>query len=700
MASAATAIRPPLSHLIPSRWDHRGRPNTDALLTWVDQALADGESYLQQQSSYNDIDLAVAAIRGQFSEKRPAKLSKLFLNKTKQYMREMIGMLSNIRPMTDYRVESAEPVPQKVSFQLNQLYKAWYLGHHIDDKIDGALQYAAIAKGYMEVGWDPPDDFDADADGDIGVHVRGPRDVLVIQPSEDHDLQKAYAVIIKKEIALNTLRSQWPKRAAEITADHDTMTTGARSLATAILRNFMSMFGPGSTNEHDPSPFPTCDVFYIYTRDDSLNETDAPIDMEPGKLWGYTAQPLTGQMWTGLYEMDWDGRPKLDDQQQPIKLMRPVKRAEAMLYPNRRLTICTRTLVFYDGPSYYWHGQVPLVPFDLDKWVFEWLGYSVVRDAQSANDSINNVARGVDDLLNLRLRPSVLVDSNSASQSFLEDLDLRIPGKVYEMPMNTVETPLKLALPYQMYEVPQIAVPFVEMLMQQGSELMMLPQVKQMAQAKQTPSGDAIEKLQELMGPGMQRLSRRMERSLRDLGEMFKWLVFEFYTTAKKSEELGPDGTTPIDIDWDAGCMVPDLLDEYPEYAGPENRYRRARIWCKQFRFRITPNSMHNMTQTYRKQMNLLLLKAGFPIDPWTIAESLDMVNFGPPPKDAKTIMERWSAWQDMQVKLKTILAQEMQEASGGGPGQGMGGGRPQSMKQGAHPEMKEQGTRITQSTS
>jgi translation initiation factor RLI1 len=124
----------------------------------------------------------------------------------------------------------------------------------------------------------------------------------------------------------------------------------------------------------------------------------------------------------------------------------------------------------------------------------------------------------------------------------------------------------------------------------------------------------------------MQRLSRRMERSLRDLGEMFKWLVFEFYTTAKKSEELGPDGTTPIDIDWDAGCMVPDLLDQYPEYAGPENRYRRARIWCKQFRFRITPNSMHNMTQTYRKQMYLLLMKAGFPIDWWTIAEALDMV--------------------------------------------------------------------------
>jgi hypothetical protein len=200
----------------------------------------------------------------------------------------------------------------------------------------------------------------------------------------------------------------------------------------------------------------------------------------------------------------------------------------------------------------------------------------------------------------------------------------------------------------------------------------------------------------------MDKLSRRMEKSLHDLGEMVKWLFFEFYTTVKKAEVLGPDGINPIDIDWDAGCMIPDLLDEYPEYAGPENRYRRARIWCKQFKFRITPNSMHNMTQSYRKQLYLLLLKAGFPMDPWTLAEALDLVNFGPPPKNTKTVMDRWMAWQDIQVKFKTILAKEMQQATGGdeggGPGQGAGGGRPMTGGN-PHPETKDGGTRVTQAT-
>ena len=92
--------------------------------------------------------------------------------------------------------------------------------------------------------------------------------------------------------------------------------------------------------------------------------------------------------------------------------------------------------------------------------------------------------------------------------------------------------------------------------------------------------------------------------------------------------------------------------------------------------------------------MLLQLQKTGFPMDPWTLAEAFDVPNFGSPPVGARTVMERWLAWMRMQAEIKQALAPPQ------APGQGKGGGRPNSNSKSPHIQNKDGGTRSTISTS
>lgn len=709
MSSVSNEIKP---WIIPSAWSADGRPNTNSILKWFNDTLGTGMAFLQSQSSFADIDDAINVLRGSNQQSRPLPLSNIRFNKLKQFIREEIGILSNIRPMTDFKSDSTDPSYQATAMQLNNCYKAWYLDEHVDDKIDESLQWAALSKGFIELVWEPADDFDADGIGSIKPYVWGPRDVIPIQLPQDHDIQKAQAVIIRKEMPLDMVRARWPEFADRIQPDRSVPTSS--SLASSLwqrVRSWATMFGPGSRTEDEPTPFPQVDVFYVYLRDGSLNRTTQTVDMATDKVWGYKVPPLVNpdgspyQVWTGLYQMQ-NGQAVIDEQGEPKKLMRPVSRKECMLYPNRRLWICTRDLLFYDGPSYWWHGKVPLTPIDLDKWVFQYLGFSLFRDGIGINSSVENLLRNIDDSHNCRLRPPLVADTNTVPQSFLDDseVDTRMPGKIVPLPTGmSAEMPLKPMLPAENYTIPPQMGEHIKWLVEQERELLLLPGVRDLVKAKQVPAGDSIEKLAELSGPGITKLSRRLERSLHDLGEQFKWLVFEFYTTGKRYEVLGPDGQSLIDFDYDPGNMIPDMLEEHPELAGPENRYRRARLHAKKFHFRITPNSVHNMTQYTRKMLHLMLMKQGFPMDPWTIAEQFDLVNFGPPPPNTKTIMDRWMQWQDVQIKLKGFLAQEMEEVGlggDGGGGQGKGGGRPSSFQKAPHLAQKDGQSRSTIATS
>lgn len=619
-------------------------------LAVVDRWIGQGEAFIRSSRAYDDMERAIEVIAGN-TVKRPAKLSQLHLNRVKRQIREVVGSLSNLRPLCGFK--SDNPLFDRHVEVLNKLILSWYHNKFVDRSIREALQYAAVlGTGWLSIGWDK--DMWFNGRGDIALTAHGPKDVLPIGVGPDNDIQKGYATIIRSERPLAQVLAMYPEHAAYLVPDRDGPSWFAKTkekiqrFASPVL-NFASTAN-SVTNDIQP----TIDIFNIYIRDTSANHTGGDIVMgDPGTNWCYTV-PYVGKLVpTGV--IDQAGAP----------VMHRISEEEAMFYPRLRLITCTRTHIIKDGPSPWWHGRVPLVRFRLDDWPWEFLGFSLIRDTVPAIDSANSLFRAVVDSANVRLRPPVRYDRSVVSKSFIDRFDPRQPGARVEVDSTTgVEDPVKPIFDPSQFDVPQWIPEIIQGLEERADYLVGIQDLTALAKARQTPSSDSIEKLMEVAGPLVYDMSRNMESSLRDMGELFKAMTFQFYTVGRKLQLLGPDGMAEEDFDFDPDTMIPSHLPwEDPEGgASAYNRIERAKWHQANFVFHIVPNSLHQITQMTRKLLYLQLMRAGVPIDPWTLAEVFDIPNFGRPPSGANTVIERWEAWQKIMAEIQMAIQMQMQQ--------------------------------------
>lgn len=619
-------------------------------LAVVDRWIGQGEAFIRSSRAYDDMERAIEVIAGN-TAKRPAKLSQLHLNRVKREIREVVGTLSNLRPLWGYK--SDNPLYDRHVEILNKLMLAWFHSKFVDRAIREALQYAAVlGTGYLQVGWEK--DLWFAGRGDVSLTAKGPKDVLPIGIGSDNDIQQAAAVIIRTEVPLSKAYAMYPTHAAYLTPDRDgpSWFTKAKEkvqrFASPVL-NFAS-----TSNRVTDEMFPTIDIFDIYIKDTSVNHSGVDIPMgDPGSNWAYTVPYVGKQVPTGA----------VDSQGQPVN--HTITEEEALMYPRGRLITCTRTHIIKDGPNPWWHGKVPLVQFRLDDWPWEFLGFSLIRDTIPAMDSVNSLFRAVVDSANVRLRPPVRYDRSVVSKGFIDRFDPRQPGARVEVDSTTgVEDPVKPIFDPSQFDVPQWIPELIQGLEDRADYLIGVQDLSALAKARQTPSADSIEKLMEIAGPLVYDMSRNMERSLRDVGEMFKGTVFQFYTIARKVQILGPDGLTEEDFDFEPGSMVPSHLPWEDPTGGLSqyNRHQRAQWHQNNFVFHIVPNSLHQITQMTRKLLYLQLMRAGVPIDPWTLAEVFDIPNFGRPPSGTSSVIERWEAWQKIVAEVQMAIQMQMQQ--------------------------------------
>jgi hypothetical protein len=577
-----------------------------------------------------------------------------------------------------------------------------------------------LGTGYLHVTWER--DFWHTGRGDIALKALDPRNVLPIQLASDNDLQRAYAVIIRQEVPLAQAHAMYPAHADKILPDHDAPTYLSRA-KTKIERFAAPVLNLVNSTRQDTQISPTVDLYNIYILDSSINDTGQVIRMgDPGTNWSYEVPYLGQEKGTGMF--DPTGR----------EITRKCSEEECMIYPRRRLIVATRNHVIKDGPSPWWHGRVPVVQFRMDDWAWNFLGFSLVRDGSSIQDASNSLLRASVDSANLRLRPPLAFDKSVVSKNLMRRFDPRQPNAQLELDSAAGGLdPIKPIFEPGQYDIPPAISELIQKLHDEGTYIMGLNDVVALQKAKQTPSSDSLEKMMEMAGPLVTDMSRNMERSLRDLGEMFKANCFQFYTVARKLQLLGPDGLTEEDFDFDPDTMIPSHLPWEPQSAplSQYNRDQRAQWHQSNFVFHVTPNSLHQITQMTRKLLFLQLQRAGVPIDPWTLAEVFDVPNFGKPPDGANTVIERWEAWQRIVAQIQ--MAIQMQQAQqlmmsnpalaaqmmmGGGMGGGAGvtdpmaaagqagnggnagPGRKPSGQQPPHVEQKDGGTRSTISES
>jgi hypothetical protein len=653
-------------------------------LGWVAEATSEGLAYLNTQPGFSQLDRAIDIISGQLNEQLPGNsaaggaMSKIRANIVKRALNEQISVLTDLRDFWMFETSDKTRWEHQTTI-LNNLTNDWYHNTFVDLSIKEALQYAAaLGKGYLSPFW--KSNARRRGVGDIALQSYGARDVLPIQLPSNHNLQEAYAVIIKDELPITVAWRQWPHLQHRITADRDLPTTATdrgQSIWAKTGRTLMDFIGLPKNREDEETPFPTVDVNYIYIDDFSINTSGFTKPMgQPGTSFYYEVPSLgsdvpAGRTTTGQ------------------TTYRKAERSDCQLYPNRRLIICTKTCIIYDGPSYWWHGQVPLISFSMDEWVWNFLGFSLVLEVASISDSFNEHLRNIDDSASVRLDPPMLWDKNAISATDAQRFSTRRRGMKMRYDNFKNENPIKFPVPPQMYDVPPwIISEYVPFLKNLIGDMLGVPDLKSLAKAKQVPGGDAIEKLMEMAGPIVRGMSRSMERSLRGLGQQVGPMFFQFYDTQRRIWVMGQDGITEQDFDFDPGSIIP-----ANEQGFVQTRMERARTHMHNFNFRITPGSLHQLNQTSRKLLYLQLMRSGYPIDPETVSTALDIPNWGH--LQGNTVLEKWGQWKDLEATIADQMAQAAQ-----GAGQGKGGGRKPSGQNLPQVKSKDGGSRTTVSES
>ena len=715
ITSPGSNVNRPSRYEAPFQWAGDG-PSRDRILGWLREAIQEGEWWLNSQQGPKFVDASHRIMADIGFDELPPTLSKASLNFVKRDVRELIATLSNPRPIAAFKTEN--PAYDNQGDILNKLWMSWYYNAFVDRQLRAGLQYMGVeGTGYLQIGWDP--NYWTPGQGDISLRPLGVDGFLPIQISPDGwDYQKAYACIIRYQEPITALMRRFPLHRHLLVPDFDTTPRLRR-----ILRNLMDRVTPTVHNTwgsqrgyrpEDPGARALVTVYEVYILDAAVNQSGKERVMGvPGSAWEYRVPSYGQQIPTGA----------LDNYGLPLTRMADYH--DALLFPYRRHIIATSRAILYDDTSKWWHGKVPVVKLTADDWPFEYAGIPLTKEPAKLQAAVTSLLRAKDDSANARLRPPLAFDGQRVNVTDARSFDPRSGGQTVQID-NMLGEPFKLMVDPRYFQMDTDTLPFIQWLKEEGTRLVGNNDMVAMQKAAQIPSGDTIEKLEELAGPLVTDLGRGMEAAIRDLGEMFKALVFEFYNARRRFQVLGPDGLTQQDFDFDPGELTPaDIL--LPGLGKMGTRAERGRVHMNNFKFTVVPNSIYQMTQSTRRLLILQLARMGLPISPYTVMEQFDIANPGRPPvgpdgKFPTTEVDKWKAWQREQVgvmieqqmalaqaqmamqagamamdplgQLSSAIQQAVQAptVNGGNPGPG----RKPSGAQPPHTEIKDGGTRAT----
>jgi hypothetical protein len=589
-----------------------------ALLMWVNERIAEGLNVIQNEPSVKDMDRMIAYIMGDQinGTARPAELMSIPLNRTKDIVLQSVSALTDIHPLFGFKTQN--DAFQTQAELLTKLAAAWWVNSFADVQLGNTLRYALINTGYVAVNWDQSQ---SGGQGDITLTPMDPRDVLPIRPTYGLSVQDWEGLILCETMSVDRCRAKWPHITFE--ADNYGM------FAQRTWKGLLSLIGAsppnpslGMRDRKAPKGVPTCDIFTIYLKDRHLWQGSQPRELgEPGTNWAYTVYPV--------------GYQKPDGKMATMQ--------DARLFPRGRLIIASRNRIIYDGPNPYWHGMFPVAKLSLDPWPWSLLGSGLVRDLLPLQDALNHVTNGILDMVSKVLRPAVVGDAHAMPDSLWARLDTRLPGlkiKLNSARGKTMEIPEPPQLPDYVFT-------FWQQLMMEMDTRAGVANLQALTTLAQAPAADSIEQMKEALTPILRMKGRLLEAFLREVGDMVKGNFFQFYTAPRRVAILGDSGLDLADFDFDPGNMIPAMkvgeegyipqLDENLSIA------TRANNHLKNFSFQVTPNSLLAISTLSRKMMYLQLNRMGL-MDPWSLAEVMEIPNFGEPPAGADTVVARLQA--------------------------------------------------------
>lgn len=569
-------------------------PGDSRVLGWVFEALQEGESIVKQDPGYSRIDSLMEYVLGnQLKGPRPSYLPQMVINQTKKALLTHTAALTDIKPLFNYK--TMNPQFQEQAALLNNLIVSWWVNTFADERLAENIQYSLTAgAGDIICEYDPTFN-----NGDNRLQARDCRDTIPIRPGRTQSLQDWEGVIIREAHSVNHLKRFYPEAAHLFTPD---ISGKWGSVFTRFIKAAARITSPMSTLDgvrggpKASALVPECTLYRVYLKDGSVNLNDRTVLMgKPGTSWSYLVEP---------------GKP---------------------LYPRKRLILCTEKFVIYDGPNPDWHGMFPISRLKLDPWPWVFLGLSKAHDLMPMQDGLNEIFNEALNIFALHANRGQIADANAMPESQFRRLDVRKPGWKAKVKATMGES-FKLADPPNL---PSWFMQFTELLFKKFDDMAGTANLQSLMQLRQMPSADTIQKYYESLTPELKREGRLLEAHLRDVAEMIKCNIFQYYSKARRIAILGDAGKALSDFDYDPGSLVPAMAEGEENYIAELDKDRsrdaRAQFFHKLFSFYVAPNSILAMHAQEEKMMYLQLTRQGM-MDRWTLADMLEIPNYGTPP--------------------------------------------------------------------
>lgn len=542
---------------------------------WCEAAFEEAESDQKNSEELKQVDRHVEYLSGlQWTANRPSYRAKPTNNRMQRLFWELVGLLTDIRPLIDIRSnERTNELIQQEGI-LNDTTRAWWLNNNIDQKVAMCIVYSLLTTSFAKLEWDPTLNM---GEGELNLIPLGPSAVMPLKPSTD--LQSSEALIYTDTKSTGWVKRKYPKRAHLVVPDMGlsqyTVETGHSGNVTPQLFSVLSpaykrIMSKGAYKA-GASAYPMCRYREFWLKDYSVNTSNRTVTMgDPNSPWrtSYKVKP------------------------------------NEVLYPRGRLIVMAGKEIVEDCPNPYIHGLYPFSMLRLNVVPWSFYGQSLLKSWEDLQDIINQIFAGVIDMIKRAVNPPFLAPKSALSEEAWNRTDFSMPGMKLAYNALSPQEPKVVSTAM----LPGFVLPFAQSVEREMDQQSGVAAVNEAVRKKQVPGGDTLDQIRQNQQTPIRQQARNIEIFLRDLGMQQVPNLFQFYTKKKRIYILGEQGATPNDYDWDPGTML-------PAETNPVEHVRK-------FKFSVLEGSLLSF-QRMDMMLNLMKLRQAKEIDRGTFFERL-----------------------------------------------------------------------------
>lgn len=539
------------------------------------------ESNAEQENDENDqvkqigkmIDYVIGR---QWSAGRPSHKSKPVLNRMWRLLEELVGLLTDIRPVTSVKtLTSGDKSLEHQADIYNRCIRSMWQGSEVTTSLVLVIIHALFSTGYVKLDWDVEK---RNGQGDFSFIPLGPSNVVPIKATPS-GLDSAQGVIYRTSKPLSWFREKFPLRAHLVRPDpllssSDGTLDPPPSLSPYVFNRMSEplkkLIGTPATAVEAAIPVAKYREFWL--RDLQRNTSNRAVVMGNVKTnWSYEVPP--------------GGR----------------------LYPRGRLVIMGgENVIMHDGPNPWWHGKPPFAMLRLNPVPWSSLGQSEIAPLIAPQDIVNQVIAGVLDMVKLAVNPGIIGPKNAFGDNAWANMDPSRPGSTFAYNQNVPNPPTFTKPP----ELPAFVLQVLGIASQEMDTSSGIAAFNRMVGKKQVPGGDTFDQVRNAQNTPIRLKGRMIESFMNDLGNMLVPSIAQFYGARRRMFMFGMDGLTNEDFDYDPGSMVPAGMTPYDH--------------MRNFQFTVAPDSLLRLNQMDKIQALFKLRQMG-DVDSKTLIESLDM---------------------------------------------------------------------------